>query len=113
MRTIEARENAINNLGKQYEHNATAVTFNLSSYFTEHPEGVFTLHYQRPEDTEPYEVDQFSMGEGGVGVWLVSEKDTEQTGYGYAEIVIEDNEYRKKTVTYKTIVLKSITRQKS
>lgn len=103
-------EDQINNLGKKFEKNATKVTFDLSAIATDHPDATYTLFHKRAGDEESYRVAQFAV-EDGHGSWLVDDKDTAVDGYGEAEIVIEDEDYRKKSVTYKTLVMKSITSQ--
>ena len=112
MRTIEAKEGSqINNLGKQYEKNATEVTFDFTAIATDHPTAVYKLYHKRNGDEAAYEVESFVVVEGA-GVWLVDDKDTAVCGYGEAEVVIEDEDYRKKSVTYKTLVMDSITSQR-
>lgn len=112
MRTIAAKDdNAVNNLGKRFEKNATKVTFDFSATAADHPDATYKLFHQRATDADAYEVAGFFVDADGKGEWLVDDKDTAVDGYGNAEVVIEDADYRKKSVTYKTLVMKSITSQ--
>jgi len=111
MRTIAAKDgDQINNLGKRFEKNATEVTFNFSAIAADHPDATYTLFHKRDGDKDSYQVAQFAS-EGGQCIWTVDDKDTAVAGYGSAEVVIEDENYRKKSVTYKTLVMESITSQ--
>ena len=106
MRTIAIKEKEINNLGKLHEHHATDITFDFAAIAAEHPDATYKLYYQ-PPDEEAYEVGEFEVADG-VGVWHITEDETAVAGYGKAEVLIKDENYCKKSQTYKTLVQESI-----
>lgn len=93
-------------LGRQMENNYRQFIFDLSG-FSEDITGI-TLVHQRKRDTAPYIV---TTADASPLTWTVTNTDTAFNGYGSAELRITFANGLAKTVTFQTLVLKSITAQ--
>ena len=91
-------------LGRQMENNYRQFIFDLSG-FSEDITGI-TLVHQRKRDTAPYIV---TTADASPLTWTVTNTDTAFNGYGSAELRITFANGLAKTVTFQTLVLKSIT----
>lgn len=91
-------------LGRQMEDNYRQFTFDLSG-FSEEIESI-TLVHQRKRDAAPYIV---TTADASPLTWTVTNTDTAFNGYGSAELRITFADGLAKTVTFQTLVLKSIT----
>lgn len=77
MKTFFAGNKSILPLGRQGEHLAQQIVFDLSDWIKVYGEGVAELLYQRPGDARPYirEIQQ----EGEAATWIITSWDTEIT----------------------------------
>lgn len=91
-------------LGRQMEDNYRQIVFDLSG-FSEEITGI-TLVHQRKRDVAPYIV---TTADASPLTWTVTNTDTAFNGYGSAELRITFADGLAKTVTFQTLVLKSIT----
>lgn len=91
-------------LGRQMEDNYRQFVFDLSGFSEEITS--ITLVHQRKRDAAPYIVT--TAGSSPL-TWTVSNTDTAFNGYGSAELRISFASGLAKTVTFQTLVLKSIT----
>ena len=94
-------------LGRQGEHGATQIWFDLKYLIDTYGAGTATLAYQRSLDELPYIVSTELYND--ILIWTVNETDTAYPGIGKAEIRWQFGDNLGKTVIYKTVVQPSIT----
>ena len=72
-------------IGRQGEHNARQICFDISCWGEMYgTEGRAELIYQRPKDATPYPV--VIQRDGSAVIWTVTSTDTANNGYGRAEL---------------------------
>lgn len=91
-------------LGRQMENNYRQIVFDLTG-FTE-PITDITLVHQRSKDAAPYIVESTT---GDTLTWTISNTDTAFYGYGKGELRISFDSGLAKSITFTTMVVKSIT----
>lgn len=91
-------------LGRQMENNYRQIVFDLTG-FTE-PITDITLVHQRSKDAAPYIVESTA---GDTLTWTISNTDTAFYGYGKGELRISFDSGLAKSITFTTMVVKSIT----
>lgn len=91
-------------LGRQMENNYRQIVFDLTG-FTE-PITDITLVHQRSKDAAPYIVESTT---GDTLNWTISNTDTAFYGYGKGELRISFDSGLAKSITFTTMVVKSIT----
>ena len=94
-------------LGKQLENEARQVVFDLSWLITHYGNGTGTLVHQRAKDTAPYLCP--TTQNDGLLTWVLTSNDTAYDGGGGAELRWTVGDVLAKTITYKTLVVRSIT----
>lgn len=99
---IEERQTIV--LGRQMENNYRTFTFDCSGFGVE--VSSVTLVHQRHGDVAPYIVD--TVNDNAL-TWTVTNTDTALAGYGQAEIRVTFTDGLAKSVTFNTLVIKSIT----
>lgn len=87
-------------LGHVGEVGAERIEIDLSE-FREFGNGAFHLLHQRPNDIEPYEVEDIEVINGTL-IWNVSEFDVEFPGIGTAEIQLRGLNFLVKSHRYLT-----------
>ena len=105
--TVETDSGALLQIGRQGEHDAREVWFNLNWLVENFGEGEAVLVHQRTNDDAPY-ICQTTREENRL-IWVIDEIDTAYEGFGKAEIRWTVDGALAKTVIYKTSVLKSLT----
>lgn len=96
-------------IGRVGEDNRTRIVFPLIGYKYEMGEGVPALLFRRPNDETAYPVPITVSDDGLTAIWDVSEIDTEQTGFGEAQLVYTPEGKRGKSTIYKVFVDRSLT----
>lgn len=93
-------------MGRQGENEAREVWFDLTWLIETYGEGTATVLHQRSKDDAPYlaNVTQDSR----TAVWRLTNLDTAFDGYGKCELRWTVGDTLAKTITYKTVVLKSM-----
>lgn len=94
-------------LGRQLEHDAREIWFDLSWLINSFGEGEAELAHQRKKDAGPYAVTTTRRGK--YLIWEIGENDTAYEGFGRAEIRWHFGNGLAKTVVYRTNVLASMT----
>lgn len=94
-------------LGRQLEHDAREIWFDLTWLIDSFGEGEAELAHQRKNDSGPYTVT--TTREGKYLIWKIRENDTAYEGFGRAEIRWTFGDGMAKTVIYRTNVLASMT----
>ena len=105
--TVETDSGALLQIGRQGEHDARKVWFDLNWLVENFGEGEAVLVHQRANDEAPY-ICQTTREENRL-IWVIDEIDTAYEGFGKAEIRWTVDGALAKTVIYKTSVLKSLT----
>ena len=105
--TVETDSGALLQIGRQGEHDARKVWFDLTWLIENFGDGEAVLVHQRTEDGAPY-ICQTTREENRL-IWVIDEIDTAYEGFGKAEIRWTVDGALAKTVIYKTSVLKSLT----
>ena len=105
--TVETDSGALLQIGRQGEHDARRVWFDLNWLVENFGEGEAVLVHQRTNDEAPY-ICQTTREENRL-IWVIDEIDTAYEGFGKAEIRWTVDGALAKTVIYKTSVLKSLT----
>lgn len=105
--TVETDSGALLQIGRQGEHDARKVWFDLTWLVENFGDGEAVLVHQRVNDGAPY-ICQTTQEENRL-VWVIDEIDTAYEGFGKAEIRWTVDGALAKTVIYKTSVLKSLT----
>lgn len=105
--TVETDSGALLQIGRQGEHDARKVWFDLTWLIDTFGDGEAVLVHQRANDGAPY-ICQTTQEENRL-VWVIDEIDTAYEGFGKAEIRWTVDGALAKTVIYKTSVLKSLT----
>lgn len=105
--TVETDSGALLQIGRQGEHDARQVWFDLNWLVENFGEGAAVLVHQRTNDEAPY-ICQTTQ-ENNRLIWVIDEIDTAYEGFGKAEIRWTVDGALAKTVIYKTSVLKSLT----
>ena len=105
--TVETDSGALLQIGRQGEHDARKVWFDLTWLIENFGDGEAVLVHQRTEDGAPY-ICQTTREENRL-IWIIDEIDTAYEGFGKAEIRWAVGGTLAKTVIYKTSVLKSLT----
>lgn len=106
MRQFCARSNSDIYLGREGEHKATQVIFNISGMIKKFGEGTVSLVAKRANDTVPYPC--VVERSGNQVIWTVTSADTAQAGKGYCELRYVVGETVAKSDTYKTIVIDAL-----
>lgn len=108
MRTIVVRDNMRIPIGKQGENNAVRVVWPgiADKCRTLYGDGIFSLVAKRPGETEPYPV--AVELDGSDLIWIVSEADTAEHGYGSTEVAYLVGGTVAKSQTWATIIYRSI-----
>lgn len=98
-------------LGHQGENHARQVVWPniVAEYATLYGDGTFTLAAQRHGDAAPYPV--AISAENDSIVWVVSDPDTAEPGFGKCELTYLVDETVAKSQTWTTLTLSSITAQ--
>lgn len=99
--------NSMLNIGRQGEHNAKRIWFDLTWLIENYGDGTAVLVHQRSKDIAPYICN--AEQEANRLVWSIDGNDTAYDGIGKAEIRWTVGNTLAKTVIYKTNVLQSIT----
>lgn len=94
-------------LGRQGEHDARQIWFDLTWLIENFGSGTALLVNQRSQDSAPYNVT--TAQEGTCLIWTIDETDTAYEGFGKCEIRWTVGGLLAKTVIYKTNIQKSIT----
>lgn len=94
-------------LGRQGEHDARKIWFDLTWLIKNFGDGTAVLVHQRKTDAAPYACN--TVQEGNRLIWTIDEIDTAFEGFGKAEIRWTVGNALAKTVVYRTSVLASIT----
>lgn len=105
--TVTTDNGKILPLGRQIEHDAREVWFDLTWLIDNFGEGEAELVHQRSKDAAPYPC--ITVRRGQYLIWHIKETDTEYDGFGRAEIRWTFGNGRAKTVIYRTNVLQSLT----
>lgn len=105
--TVETDSGALLQIGRQGEHDARQVWFDLTWLVENFGEGEAVLVHQRTNDEAPY-ICQTTREENRL-IWVIDEIDTAYEGFGKAEIRWTVDGALAKTVIYKTSVMKSLT----
>lgn len=98
-------------LGRQGENLATVVVFDVSGFRTNFGDGHATLVHKRSGDKEPYPVSVAQINDNVC--WIVRDGDLAKEGIGECELQWIVNKTLAKSITYKTLVLKSISKSES
>ena len=107
IKTVTTDNSAILPIGRQGEHDARRVWFDLSYLIENFGEGTAVLVHQRSMDEAPYICQAEQDGE--TLIWNIDETDTAYEGFGKAEIRWTVDDALAKTVIYRTNVMKSLT----
>lgn len=99
---IDGRQTLV--LGRQMEDNYKTITFDCSGFGVE--VGTITLVHQRHGDVAPYIV---TSADADTLTWTVTNTDTALAGYGQAELRVSFTDGLAKSVTFNTLVIKSVT----
>lgn len=94
-------------LGKQGEHKARKVIFDLSKLFETYGEGTATIVLKRTEFDSPYAV-LIETNEQNEIEWIITNTDTHKAGTGFCEVRYYVGESLAKSTVYKTHVRHSI-----
>lgn len=105
--TVETDSGALLQIGRQGEHDARKVWFDLTWLIENFGDGEAVLVHQRVNDGAPY-ICQTTREDNRL-IWVIDEIDTAYEGFGKAEIRWTVDGALAKTVIYKTSVLKSLT----
>ena len=105
--TVETDNGALLPIGRQGEHDARKIWFDLTWLIESFGEGEAVLVHQRAKDEAPY-ICQTTQ-ENNRLIWIIDANDTAYEGIGKAEIRWTVGGALAKTVIYKTSVLKSLT----
>ena len=105
--TVETDSGALLQIGRQGEHDARKVWFDLTWLIENFGDGEAVLVHQRVNDGAPY-ICQTTQEDNRL-IWVIDEIDTAYEGFGKAEIRWTVDGALAKTVIYKTSVLKSLT----
>ena len=95
------------NLGHQAENMTQELTFDVSDWLKQYPQGITVIIAKRNADDEPYMVNSSFMT--GKITWKVTAYDTEFAGTGMAEIRLVENDVIKKSSVFQTSIQESIT----
>lgn len=104
-------KSALLQIGRQGEHGVTQVWFDLTYLIETFGEGTATLSHERPQDADPAPV--LTTQDGKILIWQIEEADTEFDGIGKCEVRWTVGDDLAKTVTYRTVVMKSLTGSES
>lgn len=106
MNVVYANNSPVIHLGRQGEHQAKQVIFDLSDWIAEYGAGTADLIYQRFGDESPYPIAVEHTAD--TLIWTVSYTDTEHCGYGRCEAQYRVNNTLVKSKTWKTYVEKTM-----
>ena len=98
-------------IGRRGERFARKVEFDFSALVEEFGEGEFTLLYVRPgePDNQPFaDITVFVTIDGTIATWTVSDRDTEKSGIGEAQIVYTTAHSRWKSNVWSVAVSRDI-----
>lgn len=95
-------------LGRQGEHLAREIVFDISRWNKEYGDGVATLVHRRSEDTTPYPRVSSTKGDTTLS-WPVTNVDTNQYGSGECELIYVVGDTLVKSAVWGTFVGKSLT----
>lgn len=103
---ISGKSKAPLDLGRQGEHLARTLEFDVSEWRAEYGEGTVQMLCQRSGDAAPYPaaIEQ----EGDVVRWPITSADTACAGYGYAQLLYFVGEALVKQTIYTTLVYASL-----
>jgi len=103
----DTEKSSLLNLGRQGEHGVREVWFDLGYLIETFGAGSASVAYQRSQDGAPYPV--VTTTDGEYLIWRLSETDMAYEGFGQCEVRWTVGENLAKTVTYRTMVAKSMT----
>lgn len=102
MRHITANTGRTIPLGRRGENHATEVSFDVSAWLKDYPNGEIRLIAQRAGDAYPYPID--CVRQGDTVVWTVSNADSGVEGFGVCELQLLSGNTLVKSRPYATYV---------